>query len=250
MACRALYQAGIDGLRPEVSVDFRVVSYNIHGCVGRDRRRDADRIAASIRGFAADVVGLQEVDTHSGPGLDSSQMDYLPHATGLHAAHGPLWSRHHGHYGNLVLSAHPIVAVRHIDLGIGRHEPRGALDCDIALRDCLLRVVVTHFGLRPAERRAQAARLMAALAPDCRRPLVVMGDFNDWRARGPSLAPLHGPLGRRQSPPTYPAFFPLLPLDRIFVCPAEASVTIHAENSSAARIGSDHLPLHARVVIP
>lgn len=233
-----------------MSVDFRVVSYNIHGCVGRDRRRDADRIAASIRAFAADVIGLQEVDTHSGPGLDSSQMDYLPHATGLHAAHGPLLSRHHGHYGNLVLSAHPILAVRHIDLSIGRHEPRGALDCDIALCDCLLRVVVTHFGLRPAERRTQAARLMAALAPDCRRPLVVMGDFNDWRARGPALAPLHGPLGRRESPPTYPAFFPLLPLDRIFVCPAEAAVTIHAENSSAARLCSDHLPLHASVVIP
>ena len=91
---------------------------------------------------------------------------------------------------------------------------------------------------------------MAALAPDCHRPLVVMGDFNDWLARGPSLAPLLGQLSRRASPPTYPAFFPLLPLDRIFVCPTEAQVTIHAENSSAARVCSDHLPLHASVVIP
>ena len=59
-----------------------------------------------------------------------------------------------------------------------------------------------------------------------------------------------GQLGRRASPPTYPAFFPLLPLDRIFVCPTEAQVTIHAENSSAARVCSDHLPLHASVIIP
>lgn len=233
-----------------MSVTLSIVSYNVHGCVGRDRRRDADRVAETIRHIGADVVGLQEVDTHSGPGLDSSQMDYLPHATGMNAARGPLLSRHHGHYGNLVLSALPILAVRHIDLSVAHREPRGAVDCDIALPDRVLRVVVTHFGLRPAERRAQARRLMEALAHDCARPLVVMGDFNDWRSRAPTLTPLHTALGARPSPPTYPAFFPLLPLDRIFVCPPEAQVSLHTQASPTSRVCSDHLPLQASVILP
>jgi endonuclease/exonuclease/phosphatase family metal-dependent hydrolase len=166
---------------------FTVISYNIHGCVGRDRTRDADRVARAIRSFGADIIGLQEVDTHSGPGLDSTQMDYLPHATGLNAARGPIMTRHHGHYGNLILTPLPILAVRHIDLSVGRHEPRGALDVDIALHDIILRVVVTHFGLLPWERRTQAQRLMAALKHHPGDPLVVMGHLNEWLPRSRSL---------------------------------------------------------------
>ncbi len=229
---------------------FTVVSYNVHGCVGRDRTRDADRVAAAIRDFGADVVGLQEVDTHSGPGLDSAQMDYLPHATGLNAARGPLLSRHHGHYGNLLLTPHPILAVRHLDLSIGRHEPRGALDCDIQLPDLVLRAVVTHFGLFPRERRLQATRLATHLAATAYEPLVVMGDLNEWRAQGPGLDALRQILRPQPAPPTFPAFFPLLPLDRIFVSPAQATVAIHTEASPLTRICSDHLPLCATVTLP
>lgn len=234
-----------------MSLRFTVVSYNIHGCVGRDRTRDADRVAGILRGLEADIIGLQEVDTHSGPGLDSAQMDYLPHATGLHAARGPLLARHHGHYGNLLLTPFPILAVRHIDLSIGRHEPRGALDVDVRLPQGVVRVVVTHFGLLPWERRAQALRLMATLKQPFGAPLVVMGDFNEWLPFSRSLHPLHETLhGAGKTPATYPAFFPVLPLDRIFVSPAEARIELTAETTHVTRICSDHLPLRAMITLP
>src|SRR6476619_1483610 len=41
---------------------LRVATYNVHGCVGMDRRRSESRIAEVIASMAADIVGLQELD--------------------------------------------------------------------------------------------------------------------------------------------------------------------------------------------
>jgi len=49
-----------------------VASFNIHACVGRDRRRDVDRIAEVIRELNADIVGLQEVDSRFGVDSDAN----------------------------------------------------------------------------------------------------------------------------------------------------------------------------------
>jgi endonuclease/exonuclease/phosphatase family metal-dependent hydrolase len=46
----------------------RIVSYNIHGCVGTDGRRDAERVAAVLEALAPDVVALQEVDSRASRG--------------------------------------------------------------------------------------------------------------------------------------------------------------------------------------
>ncbi len=225
-------------------------SYNIHGCVGKDRLRDVDRIVQVIHELEADVVGLQEVDTHSGPGLDSAQMDYLPHATGLNAVRGPLLARHHGHYGNLLLTSLPVSDVRHIDLTVGHHEPRGALDVDLRLGEHLVRAVVTHFGLLPWERREQGRRLLEALAPAPGTLLVLMGDFNEWWPAGRALSRLHAALGLQPTPATYPAFFPFLPLDRILVSPKDALVGLHAHTTTLTQVCSDHLPVRAVVRWP
>lgn len=233
-----------------MSTRFTVISYNIHGCVGRDKKRDADRIAEAIRGFDADIVGLQEVDTHSGPGLDSTQMDYLPHATGLSAARGPLLPRHHGHYGNLLLTVFPIISVRHIDLSVKGHEPRGALDVSLQLPDTVLRVVVTHFGLMPWERHSQSRLLMQALNRRHEDPLIVMGDFNEWLPSSRALAPLRATLSSPKAPATYPAFFPMLPLDRIFIAPASAHIEVYTEATPVTRMCSDHLPVRATITLP
>ncbi|MDA8389608.1 MAG: endonuclease/exonuclease/phosphatase family protein [Gammaproteobacteria bacterium] len=227
-----------------------IASYNIHGCIGKDRARDVDRIVRVIHELEADIVGLQEVDTHSGPGLDSAQMDYLPHATGLNAVRGPLLARHHGHYGNLLLTSLPVADVRHIDLTVGRHEPRGALDVDLRFGEHLVRVVVTHFGLVPWERRKQGRRLLEALAPAPEKLLVLMGDFNAWRPASGALSGLHAALGSQPAPATYPAFFPLLPLDRILVSPREALIGLHTHTTTLTQVCSDHLPLRAAVQWP
>jgi endonuclease/exonuclease/phosphatase family metal-dependent hydrolase len=227
-----------------------VASYNIHGCVGKDRARDVARVAQVIRDIDADVVGLQEVDSRAGPHSDSMQMDYLSRETGLQAIGGAAIMRYNRHYGNLILTRHPVRDVRRIDLSVRRQEPRGAVDVDLDIHGVLVRVLVTHFGLGIAERRFQAQRLLKALDQYPAEPttiLVVMGDFNEWFPLSRSLGWLSKRLGPVRAPLTYPAFLPLLPLDRIWVTPASALIDIQALNTGQTRICSDHLPVKATI---
>lgn len=226
---------------------FTVASYNIHGCVGKDRRRDAQRIADVVGELDVDVVGLQEVDSRIGLADDDMQMDYLAKATGLTAIAGPAISRHDRHYGNLLLTRHPVADVRRLDLSVPGYEPRGALDVDLEIRHRRVRVIVTHFGLAGGERREQARRLLAALHQDPERMVVVLGDFNEWQPFSRSLKEMQQRLGVSPAPATYPAFFPVLALDRIWVWPQPALLEVHAHTTSMTRICSDHLPLRAVV---
>ena len=47
--------------RPNPSV-MRIMTYNVHGCVGVDKKLDVGRIAAVIAQSKPDVVALQELD--------------------------------------------------------------------------------------------------------------------------------------------------------------------------------------------
>ena len=64
-------------------------------------------------------------------------------------------------------------------------EPRGLLHCVLTLPDGLpaLHVMCVHLGLRESHRRHQLARLCETVQQEvpADAPLVVAGDFNDWR---------------------------------------------------------------------
>ena len=109
-----------------------------------------------------------------------------------------------------------------------------------------LRVVATHLGLRPSERRTQVQRLLAAFehAPLC--PSVVMGDVNEW-CLGRPLRWLHQRFAVSHAPATFPARRPFLKLDRIWAHPPGALHGIAAHRSALARLASDHLPLVAEL---
>ncbi len=229
---------------------FTVASFNIHACVGRDRRRDADRISEVIRELHADVVGLQEVDSRFGVEKEAMQIEYLARTAGLSAIAGPAIERPDRHYGNAILTNHPILEVRQLDLSVSNQEPRGAIDADLDIRGQRVRIIVTHFGLRGAERRVQTARLLAALKEqDPKQPMVIMGDFNEWLPKSRSLRRLQSQFGKPPAPSTYPAFFPLFALDRIWVFPERALVDTYVHHTALSRVCSDHLPLKAIITL-
>jgi len=235
------------GARP----DLRVVSYNIHQCVGVDGRRDPARIAEVLRQLDADVVGLQEVDAR--PSLespDSVQMDYLGRMLGLTAIPGPTIHRHDGTYGNALLTRLPVRDVRQIELTIYRREPRAALDVDLEWQGQIARVIVTHLGLLPGERRLQVKRLIAALGARHEDVVVLCGDINEWFGVGRPLRWLHARLGRAGSVRTFPSFLPLFALDRIWVSPRCRLVSVFAPRGEHTRAASDHLPLVADLALP
>jgi endonuclease/exonuclease/phosphatase family metal-dependent hydrolase len=221
-----------------------VASYNIHGAVGTDGRLAPQRIAEVLREMDADVIALQEVPL-GGAGLPSV-LTLLQQASGFHAVEGPTEDRPERRYGNAVLSRYPIVGTRNIDLSFGSREPRGALDADIDCHGHLLRVIATHLGLRPAERRHQIRLLLQAFDTD-RMPVILTGDLNEWFVWGRPLRWLVSHFEPAPAPPTFPSRFPVFALDRLWISPRHRLVQVKVHATPLARLASDHLPLVAHI---
>ena len=247
-----------EGARDDVEasrgVRLTIASYNIHRCYGRDGRHDPARIAAVIEELGADVIALQEVESmpreeagDDQEGLD--QFEYLAAATGFGVVAAPTLLRHRAQYGNVLLTRHPVLDVRRIDLSVPGREPRSAIDADLDVGGRVVRVIATHFGLRAAERRQQVARLLEALARDRDRVLILLGDFNEWLPFGPVLRAIEAHLGAGSAVRTFPARRPLFALDRIWVQPRAALATVRVHLSPRSRMASDHLPICAAVTL-
>ncbi len=228
---------------------FEVVTYNIHTCVGVDRRYDPGRVAAVLREIDADIACLQEVDSRRGTGRHEDQWAYLGEATGCRVVLGAGVRDQGGRFGNAILTRFPVLTARSIDLTVGGWEPRGAIDADLLFGDRVLRVIATHFGLRAAERRLQANRLVSALGgslPPHRREaeaVLLMGDLNEWRGRSGAIRAFDRQLGPSAAERTFPSWMPVLALDRIYVDGPAVLRGVQVYRSPLARLASDHLPL-------
>jgi endonuclease/exonuclease/phosphatase family metal-dependent hydrolase len=228
-----------------------VASYNVHRCIGIDGRYDPERIAAVLGEVDADVVGLQEVDTHRDARGHLDQLDLLARLTGLTGVAGPTLLHARGRFGNAVLTRWRILAARRHDLSLPAREPRGAVDVDVAPPGSrVLRVIATHLGLRPGDRRFQVWRLLRAIGDDRDTPIVLLGDFNEWRPGASALRRLRARFGRSRAVRTFPSRRPLLALDRIWAQPASALRDVGVHRSPLAQVASDHLPVRATLVLP
>ncbi len=221
-----------------------VATYNIHSAIGIDGRFAPERIARVLLDIGADVIALQEVPL--GGSRNADVLKVLQEATGFHAVEGPTEDSPQRRYGNAVLSRYPVRATRAIDLSFGSREARGALDADLDCHGQPLRVVATHLGLRPAERRDQIRRLLQAFDTD-RMPVILMGDVNEWFVWGRPLRWLVSHFDAVPAPRTFPARWPLFSLDRIWISPRRRLLRVHVHASPLARIASDHLPLVAHI---
>jgi endonuclease/exonuclease/phosphatase family metal-dependent hydrolase len=225
-----------------------VATWNIHGAVGGDGRFAPERIVEVLVEIDADIVALQEVAS------EQEHERFLPdleRATGYHVVAGLLKQRRGSDFGNAVLSKYPVRSVEHIDLAVGDYEPRGAVDAcvDVGLPSPL-RVLATHLGLRPGERREQVRRILAAVERDSPHPTLLMGDLNEWYLWGRPLRWLHSHFRHvPAAPATFPARRPVLALDRIWVTPAGSLRRLARHATPLARIASDHLPLTAEIVV-
>jgi len=221
-----------------------IVSYNVHECVGTDGQRDPERVARLIRELKADVVGLQEVDFSPLNGKKSYQLNYLSQATGLHAVAGPTIRRVDAEFGNALLTRAEINALQLHDVSFPGRQPRGVMDAVIAFENKTVRVLVTHLGLHARERKHQVQRLLKILNQnqgiDC---TILLGDINEWRPQGFAIRTFNARLGKGISARTFPSFYPVFALDRIWVSPRAALVERTIPHHRLARIASDHLPV-------
>jgi endonuclease/exonuclease/phosphatase family metal-dependent hydrolase len=227
-------------------------SYNIHGCVGTDMRCDVERTAGVIRELGCDTVGLQEVDGRPGLQSDSMQLEYLASATGMTPIAASMHTGTAPHFGktNALLTRRETRSVRSYDLTFRSREPRSALDVELWVGGQLVRVIVTHLGLRSGERRYQVKKLLTVLrAIPAKQPVIMLGDINEWLPIGRPLRWLHDVMGKPPWLGSFPVWAPLLALDRVWSRPVSALHAFEVHRSSAARLASDHYPVKA-VVVP
>ncbi|HZD42135.1 MAG TPA: endonuclease/exonuclease/phosphatase family protein, partial [Terriglobales bacterium] len=170
----------------------------------------------------------------------STRLNYRPIA-------GPTLLQQSGHYGNALLTRFPVQHIRRHDLSVAGREPRGALDVCLSCDGKPVRIVATHLGLRPAERRAQVEQLLATLEPHDSMSTVFMGDLNEWFLWGRPLRWLRAHFGHTPAPATFPSLFPLFALDRIWVKPRARLLDLKVQAGTPARHASDHLPLRAEI---
>jgi endonuclease/exonuclease/phosphatase family metal-dependent hydrolase len=226
---------------------LHVASYNVHHCVGLDRRRDPARIGRVVRALGAPVVALQEVGCGPGPGELESQIGQLAEMTGLHAIPLATMEKRQGPFGNALLTALPVRSMRRIDLSVPDYEPRGALDVELQADGVILRVVATHLGLKPHERRHQVRRLLESVSHDDRSITVLLGDINEWFVYGRPLRWLHARFGRMPHVRSWPSFLPIFALDRVWVHPQRNLARLDTVVTPESRVASDHLPVVANL---
>jgi endonuclease/exonuclease/phosphatase family metal-dependent hydrolase len=229
--------------------DLTIATYNVHSSIGRDRACDPDRILRVVAELNPDIIAFQEVSHRHIEGTDGDQFAYFCEQTGMHAVAGLNLLYDRRRFGNALFSRWPITACRRIDLSVYGREPRGAIDADIDVNGHRLRVIATHLGLGPGERRRQVERIARALHEGGELPTVIMGDFNIFGRERKLLHRLGAPIARKDCPASFPARMPLLGLDRIWTRPGILLHSLAAHRTPLSAVASDHLPVVAKVAL-
>ena len=240
-----------------------ILTINTHkGFTTFNRRFILPELRDAVRTVGADIVCLQEVlgahDVHAlhvEAWPQSSHYEFLADSMWNDYAYGRNAVYPEGHHGNAVLSRYPIEHFENRDISVGESEKRGLLYCRIAPPGLKtpIHTVCVHLGLREAHRQAQLKMLgdWVNQLPE-NEPVLVAGDFNDWRQKAnyplKNRAGLEEIFTRAAGRParTFPAKFPLLRLDRIYVKNAHASHPATLQLKQWRHL-SDHAPLSAEI---
>ena len=240
-----------------MSVRLRVLSYNIHKCIGGvDRRYQPDRVVEVIKNLDCDVVMLQEVDAGVARSNRDLQVEVLGEMLGMkyRTWYPNVEVRGGGQYGNAILSRYPLIESTNIDLTLRFKKPRSVLHGVIRVRhdevDRTVHVYNMHLGLARYERKRQLAMFLDShpfANLHAETPVVVGGDLNDVYGGLDELLLPAGFRGSDRRPRTFPAWGPLRALDGIFVRGQVDFMGLARCDSQLARQASDHRPLVAEV---
>lgn len=257
---------------------LRIATYNIHKGVssvgGLPRVHDLKK---SMSLLAADVIFLQEVQgRHDWLAISKAeqwpseaQHEFLA-GQYHHTAYGKNAVYDHGHHGNALLSAYPIIAQSNHDISDHTLESRGLLHCILQTPEAKVHCYVVHLGLLKGSRRRQTQMLIDNVSRSTpeNAPIIIAGDFNDWgnhlsdeireglgvkevfdnhppkKGIGSCLGKLAGRAPKPQPARTFPAALPCLPLDRIYVrgFKVESATVMHGRRWAKV---SDHAPVVA-----
>ncbi|MBF6624507.1 MAG: endonuclease/exonuclease/phosphatase family protein [Pseudomonas stutzeri] len=257
-----LDSADLDSHMATAVGSVRILTVNTHkGFTALNRRFILPELREAVRSVSADIVFLQEVlGTHEKHALrfqdwpKMSQYEFLADSIWTDFAYGRNAVYPDGDHGNALLSKFPITRYENLDVSIGGPERRGLLHSVLQVpghND--FHAICVHLGLRESHRQKQLELLCQLLdsLPE-NAPVVVAGDFNDWRLKAAQTlnrcAGMHEvfALSHGQVAKTFPARWPLLRLDRIYVRNASSHQPRILSNKPWTHL-SDHLPLAVEI---
>jgi endonuclease/exonuclease/phosphatase family metal-dependent hydrolase len=238
-----------------------VMTVNIHkGFTTFNRKFILPELREAVRKVGADVVFLQEVmgtnGQHRRGSWDEPHYEFMADEIWPQYAYGRNMVYPKGHHGNALMSKFPIVHYENHDVSVAGPEKRGLLHCVLQVPGYPENVhaICVHLGLAESHRMQQLELLCDIVRteiPDD-APLIVAGDFNDWRRRAHDI--LEREVGLTEvfvsaygeAAKTFPARFPVLSLDRIYVRNASVHLPVVLPRRPWSHL-SDHAPLAAEI---
>ncbi len=234
----------------------RLLTYNVHRCVGTDRRLDVGRVAEVIAAQSPHIVALQELDVGRARTGGVDQAHRLAQRLGMAFHFNAAFKVEEELFGDAILTALPERLVKAGPIPghprFSQLEPRGAVWVEIETAEGALNVINTHLGLVPREQRIQAAALTGKdwveAAPNG-APLVLVGDMNAtprnaaYRILAARLAESRRVAPFSHRAPTFPSTFPVLAIDHVFASEAVVVDAVRTPLDPLSRLASDHLPL-------
>jgi endonuclease/exonuclease/phosphatase family metal-dependent hydrolase len=241
---------------------LKVMTYNVHGCVGMDGRLSPSRISEVISQYEPDIVALQELDVgRQRSGKEDQAMLIAEYLNMDHHFHASLQLAEES-FGDAILSSYPMQLIKKDALSRNSNfyflEPRGALWVEVNFNSQPIQIINTHLGLNSKERMLHAKELIDnkwLAHPQCKGSVILCGDFNALAYSGAfkilqgTLSSVQTRKGRIRHKGTWFGRYPVACLDHIFISTNIEIVRVEVCDSHLARLASDHRPLIAEIKI-
>jgi endonuclease/exonuclease/phosphatase family metal-dependent hydrolase len=241
---------------------LRIMTYNVHGCVGVDGGLSPSRIAKVISQYQPDIVALQELDVGRVRSGREDQAKIIAQNLNMEHHFNPTVRIAEECFGDAVLCTYPIHLVKADALALKPRfsflEPRGAIWIQIKFQNMTIQFINTHLGLNGPERIMHTKELMSEKwigSPESAGPMILCGDFNArpgaqiFRMMRKRLHSAQTRAGYKKHKKTWFGRWPILCLDHILVSPEVEVTKIEVADSYLARLASDHRPLIADIKI-
>jgi endonuclease/exonuclease/phosphatase family metal-dependent hydrolase len=242
---------------------LRVMTYNVHSCIGMDGKLSPGRVARVIARHRPDIVALQELDVGRRRTGGVDQAHQIARLLQMEFHFHPAIHLQEERYGDAILTHLPMRLVRagRLPRPAARPwlEPRGALWAAVDTGGGLeLQVVNTHLGLSQGERWEQVETLLGDEwlgHPDCRPPVILCGDLNArpgsrvCRRIVAHLDDAQRKIEGHRAGPTFASRYPTVRIDHIFVSAEIEVVSVEVLRTSMTRVASDHLPVLVEIRI-
>lgn len=240
---------------------IRIVTYNVHSCVGIDGSLSPSRIARALAEYTPDVVALQELDVGRARSEHEDQAHTIADKLSMHLHFHPAMQIEEERYGDAVLSRYPM-KVRRSEALPGlvdgpQLEPRGALWVEVQVGGHALQIITTHLGLTRQERKVQGDALLKWI-DDAERfgPVILCGDFNSfpnselYNQLNARLPDVESTLDEKRPSKTWPSSYPCFRIDYVFAGREFRVKNVSVPRTTLTRLASDHLPLVVDIELP